>query len=144
MDINVGISVDRLTDHHLLSEYRQLSRIPELAKDLKISDSDKQLEFRSGVGQQSFLLTKGEYTFNRFVDICKECEERGFKVYDCSDDWVIYDELGWSDYVPDKKTTFFIKYELLRKVQKMKVVRYYGKEITLLNYTNILENGKAF
>ena len=84
--INSAISVNRLTDEHLLAEHREIKRMPYCLRRAIDSGSINKIpeRFTLGAGHVRFFLDKGEFTFNRYGSLLKECRKRGFDVQDYS------------------------------------------------------------
>jgi len=97
--INCGIPPGVLSDKHLLSEHREIKRIPNhVAKHWdKITKEGIQSippKFCLGKGHVRFFFDKGEYTYERYEQIYLECIKRGFNVTYYGHAWDIYSDLG--------------------------------------------------
>jgi len=69
------IPVNELTDQHLMAEYREITRVSKLAREL--SDYG---HYKMGTGHIRFFYNKGQYLYNRTQQLYNECIKRGFKV----------------------------------------------------------------
>jgi deoxyribonuclease (pyrimidine dimer) len=100
--INSAISVEHLTDEHLMAEHREIKRLPycflKHCNNGKLRDIPS--KFCLGVGHITFFLDKAQFTFNRYKQIHKECLRRGFNVTDYSENWkqVLLKDY-WNDYI---------------------------------------------
>lgn len=74
------IRVEDLLDQHLLIEYREITRVSKLARQL-----DNYGSYKLGPGHVKFFYNKGLYLSKRCNDLYSECIKRGFsptkKVY---------------------------------------------------------------
>jgi deoxyribonuclease (pyrimidine dimer) len=77
--INV-VPVEELCDKHLLSEFRELTRIPNNILKGKYSLEGQPKEYTLGTGHVKFFYDKLEWLFMRYVDLHLECCKRGFNV----------------------------------------------------------------
>lgn len=78
--INIGIPVKRLADRHLLSEHREIKRIPNSISSGRAIVKNIPEKFTLGTGHVKFFYDKLQYLHERYNQIYKECLERGFKV----------------------------------------------------------------
>lgn len=69
------VSVHTLTDQHLLAEYREITRVSKLAKELKYYG-----KYCMGTGHVKFFYNKGAFLKKRTEQLYLECVARGFKV----------------------------------------------------------------
>jgi deoxyribonuclease (pyrimidine dimer) len=72
------IPVQELTDQHLLIEYREITRVSSLARELKPAELVP--EYRLGAGHVKFFYDKGQYLSLRCEELYQECKRRGFNV----------------------------------------------------------------
>jgi len=70
------IPVEELADQHLLIEYREITRVSKLAREL--SASELILSYRLGTGHVKFFYDKGLYLAKRTDELYAECLNRGF------------------------------------------------------------------
>lgn len=86
--INVGYPVEKLTDKHLLSEHREIKRIPNMIKSGRAKIENIPEKFCLGKGHVKFFYNKLGYLLHRYLDIYKECRKRGFKVEFYGYSWI--------------------------------------------------------
>ena len=141
--INSAINVRLLTDEHLLSEHREIKRLPSVYK--KRINSNKGFnnipsKFTLGEGHVLFFANKGQFTLNRYREIRKECINRGFQVEDYSENWLVYKNLN--NYISTD-----IEYKLLidRIIERLKNSKkqywhYYGKKLSKDESVNLIIN----
>jgi deoxyribonuclease (pyrimidine dimer) len=74
-------------------------------------------EFTLGTGHVRFFYDKGLYTYNRYIEIYKECKLRNFNVEFYGDAWHVYKDYPslYKDYAPTDKDFEAIKKRLVTK-----------------------------
>ena len=72
--VNV-IPVYELSDQHLIAEYRELPRT--IKQDINVTNASN--SYILGTGHMRWACNHQQYTFRRFIEICKEMHFRGFK-----------------------------------------------------------------
>lgn len=144
--INSNISPKRLTDQHLLAEHREIKRICDMySKRLESGKFDDIPEkFTLNTGHVKFFLNKGMFTHSRYLDLFKECTERGFNVqsyeWNWNEYWAIDEHLkDWQ--ATDEDNQLIIDRITQRINESNQVPRYYGKAISKYRAIEIL-NGK--
>lgn len=137
--INSAISVQNLTDEHLLAEHREIKRLPNnFLKALKSGALGRiPKEFCLGTGHVTFFLDKQLFLLKRYYQIHTECLRRGFNVEDYSDNWLGLEDWMqghgcWNDYTPtyDEKTLLRIRICERTTASKKEHFHYYGKPIS--------------
>ena len=78
--INVGVKPRELSNKHLLSEHREIKRIPNKIRSGKYVLKGKPEEFKLGEGHVKFFYDKLLYLKKRYLKIYAECIKRRFKV----------------------------------------------------------------
>jgi deoxyribonuclease (pyrimidine dimer) len=73
--VNV-IPVSELSDQHLIAEYHELPRV--IKQNIDISNAPQC--FVLGTGHMRWARAHWKYTCDRFCNICREMEYRGFNV----------------------------------------------------------------
>ncbi len=117
--INVGIPPKELSNKHLIAEHREIKRIPNHFK--KFGEKclvDIPKEFCLGKGHVKFFLDKPWYTYTRYLEIYKECLNRGFKVTCYANAWESY--IGFENlvnYFPTPKDIELIKERIREKTR---------------------------
>lgn len=137
--INSAISVQNLTDEHLLAEHREIKRLPDnFLKALK-SGALRRIpkEFCLGTGHVTFFLDKQQFLMKRYYQIHTECLKRGFNVEDYSDNWLGLEDWMqgrgcWNDYTPTETEKHLLRTRICERITTSKKERfhYYGKPIS--------------
>ena len=97
--INV-IPVSELCDKHLLSEHRELTRIPNNIVKGKFSFKGQPSAYTLGEGHVKFFYSRLAYLLSRYQALHAECIKRGFKVQYIWPDNLPSLPIFWSDYTP--------------------------------------------
>jgi len=103
--INSAISVQRLTDEHLLAEHREIKRLPAcLNRSLQ---SGKPLNipphFTLGKGHVTFFYDKMLFVKKRYQELHQECLKRGFTVSNFASNFDRVPQQYLNDYVPTEE-----------------------------------------
>jgi len=135
--INAHIAPKKLCDSHLVAEYREILRVFKLAKY-----TDKiPRQFTLGKGHVIFFYDKLKYVHDRFESLKHEIRERGFTPKIEFDESILESKMNlyndWSGYL---YADALIRQRLIERASSMKDIRYYGKAITVEEYSNILHN----
>lgn len=69
-----------LCDQHLLAEHRELTRIPNAVLRGRYSLQNQPKEYTLGKGHVKFFYDKFFFLLNRYLEIERECLDRGFNV----------------------------------------------------------------
>jgi len=85
--INASIPPAKLSNKHLLSEAREIKRIPNCIKSGRYDMKGQPNKFTLGTGHVKFFYDKLLYLYNRYQAIHTECLKREFNVTDYSDAW---------------------------------------------------------
>lgn len=80
--INVGIDPSELPRKLLLSEFREITRIPNNIKKGKVIFEGIPDTFKLGKGHVKFFYNKLLFIKNRYVQLYIECKRRNFNVVD--------------------------------------------------------------
>ena len=111
--VNVAFDVQRLSIKHLLSEHREIKRIPNHLKKHGLKCTIKiPKKFSLGTGHFLFFIDKGEYTLDRYFELYAECKRRGYKVQDYSSSWEnSYDKYPqcFNNWVPTEEDRLIIE-----------------------------------
>ena len=141
--INADISPKKLTDQHLLAEYREIGRVSTQYQKrwlLKKGYDDIPKEFTLGSGHQSFFLNKGKFLHKRFNSLTEEMKHRGFKPkLKFRNTWV-FGGKHYNDWQSSEKDNKLIIERISERVKaQAKPIRYYSKIIDVKFYIkNIL------
>ena len=106
--INVGYPVKKLTTRHLLSEHREIVRIPNMVKSGKAKIDNIPEHFSLGKGHVKFFYNKLGYLLSRYYKVYAECVSRQFNVQDYSSAWNGIPKHLLGGYVENKHDTQLI------------------------------------
>ncbi|MDD5770338.1 MAG: pyrimidine dimer DNA glycosylase/endonuclease V [Candidatus Gracilibacteria bacterium] len=120
------ISVSELYDQHLLSEHREIKRIPNLIKQGKYNLNGQPKTYTLGTGHVKFFYDKLKFLQKRYLEIYNECLKRGFNIQNYSSNFLGLDANLYNDYFPDEKA-IEINRQRLKEKFKPNFYRYYGK-----------------
>lgn len=152
MRINI-IPPRELYDQHLMAEIREIKMLPKaLVRSLKSKQGvdyktlDKQFpKYTLNKGHGKFFYNKLGFIENRFQQLLKEADQRGFtlqpktkELYDSSYDYSIINEYKgnpfiniFQDYIPTKSEKDINKERIqLRLSEKPNFYKYYGKSVS--------------
>lgn len=101
--INVAVKPSELSDKHLLAEHREIKRIPNHVRKHLPDISNLPDQFTLGKGHVRFFYDKMEYLFDRYMEIYRECLNRGFNVTCYASAWNNIPDEYWGDYVHTKE-----------------------------------------
>lgn len=123
--INAGIKAADLHSKHLLAEHREIKRIPNLIKSGRFNDKDTPTEFKLGTGHVKFFYRKQKYLYKRYLEIYKECINRGFKVENYSECWDGFSEnlnllFYWQDWEPTEEAKILIRERINERINLFK------------------------
>ncbi|MCK9475500.1 MAG: pyrimidine dimer DNA glycosylase/endonuclease V [Candidatus Muirbacterium halophilum] len=143
--INIGANVKTLTDEHLLTEHREIKRLPSVYKDRinKIGNIGTiPKNFILGKGHVLFFIDKPDLTKSRYIEIYNECINRGFNVQNYIDNWDCYENKKTSDYTINESDKKIIQERITERLTKSnkKEWHYYRKVISKEKAINILYN----
>lgn len=115
--INCGIPVEELSDKHLLSEAREIKRVPNAVAKGKCNLNNLPKEFKMGVGHVRFFYDKLLYLLNRYKQLHAECLKRGFKVQDWSSAWDNVPGELMNDYQPTEKDVQLVRERIRERTE---------------------------
>lgn len=98
--INVGIPPRSLTQKHLLSEHREIKRIPNVVSSGKANLDKLPNKFTLGAGHVRFFYNKLGYLRDRYAELHAECISRGYNVQDYIGAWNGIPSHLMGDYEP--------------------------------------------
>ncbi len=104
--INLGYPPKKLTRLHLLSEIREIKRIPNCIKSGKAKLENATNVFKLGAGHVTFFYRRLGYLKKRYIELYNECLLRGYNVTNFVSAWDNVPEYLMNDYEPtdqDKK-----------------------------------------
>lgn len=115
--INSGVSPAELSDRHLLSEAREIKRIPNLIKKGKYSMVGQPKTFTLGTGHVKFFYDKQYYLLDRYRQIYVECCKRGFKVTDYSSAWAGVPLKMFNNYTPTDRDREIVRQRIAERLK---------------------------
>lgn len=118
--INCGLNPSELTDRHLLSEAREIKRIPNLIKKGKFSMKGQPKTFTLGTGHVKFFYDKQYYLLERYRQIYGECIKRGFNVTDYSSAWADIPLSLYNDYIPTDRDREIVRARIAERLKQKK------------------------
>ena len=116
--INCGIKPAELTMRHLLSEHRELKRIPNCVSRGRYNLKNVPKEFTLGKGHVAFFYDKLEYLRKRYEDLYKECKFRYFNVSYYGNAWDYIPKELMNDYIPTKRDEEIIRQRIKERLEK--------------------------
>lgn len=131
--INV-VSVQDLTDQHLMAEYRELPMVVAAARRSKPDDYIPTNQYTLNKGHVKFFYNKKKWLYNRWCELIEELKNRGYDIDPTSRivEWHHMDKFPQSDWAPDVSSRI-INIERLeeRILAKPHWYRYRGVPLTL-------------
>ncbi|MCK9370250.1 pyrimidine dimer DNA glycosylase/endonuclease V [Candidatus Dojkabacteria bacterium] len=118
--INVGYPVKKLTTRHLLSEAREIKRIPNMVASGRAKIQNIPDQFTLGTGHVKFFYNKLGYLKSRYIEIYNECKARGFNVQNYTSSWDGIPQELMNDYIPTKRDKSIIEQRINEKLLKTK------------------------
>lgn len=85
--INANIPVQELTREHLLSEHREMIRVPNAITKGRARINNIPSTFRLGKGHVKFFYDKHEFLLRRYKQVYTECKNRGYNVQNYESCW---------------------------------------------------------
>ena len=113
--INAGISVNKLSDKHLIAEHREIKRIPNAISKGKFNMKGQPDKFILGIGHVKFFYDKCGYLFSRYSSLYQECLKRGFNVTYFGSAWDNVPKEMMGDYVVTKEAYHLIEERIKEK-----------------------------
>lgn len=137
--INSAISVQLLTDEHLLAEHREIKRLPAYFVKALSSGALGRIPkvFCLGTGHVTFFVNKQLFLLTRYKQIRQECINRGFDVADYTANWLeLRDDMErnncWKAYKPTSEEHDLLAARISERIAKSPkdYFHYYGESIT--------------
>lgn len=116
--------VKELYDQHLLSEHREIKRIPNVIKSWKYYLDKIPNNYVLGTWHVKFFYNKLQFLHKRYIDIYNECLNRNFKVENYEESFMNLPTELYNDYIPNEKEIDINKQRLKEKY-KPNFYRYY-------------------
>jgi deoxyribonuclease (pyrimidine dimer) len=131
--INSNINPLKLSDEHLIAEYREIVRVKKLS--LKNKQPKIPMKFTLGTGHVTFFYNKEKFLYDRYEMILAEMDNRGFN-HNIPNP---FDPNSTQTWVPDQESDRLIIDRIIeRATTQKKTIKYYGKTITVKDYYRIL------
>ena len=141
--VNLGIPPRNLCDQHLLAEHREMKRIPNVMVTGRFNWKNIPLNFTLGTGHVKFFYNKLDILMIRAERIYNECMLRDFNVQSYADSYSFACEKFQSRIIPYEITQndiHLINKRLTDKLENMKSIRYYKKDINAQRAIEILNS----
>lgn len=123
------IPVQELCDSHVLAEIREITRIPNTIKSGRAIIKDIPKSFTLGKGHVKFFYNKVGYIERRYNELVIECRNREFEVEDKLTSFQNISNHLINDWNPTPESISLIKNRILERLEGMKYIKYYGKEV---------------
>lgn len=126
------IPVNELTDQHLLSEHREIKRIPNIIRKWKYNDFWIPEKYRLWNWHVKFFYYKIYFLHKRYSELYKECLKRWFNIDNYEDSFNLPVEFldRYNDFFPTNEEIEISKKRILEKIQeKPWFYKYYWKII---------------
>ena len=140
--INANIKPGDLCDEHLLAEYREIIRIPNVVRKNITYNLNRKLptEFKLGNGHVLYFYDKIKFLHNRFNNLKQELNFRGYETT-IDDSMFLYDDL--KPFYNDADLTggnAIICERIIERVQGMKHIKFNKKITTKDQYIFYIKN----
>jgi len=116
--INVNYPVTKLTTRHLLSEHREMKRIPNNVSKGRYNLKNIPSQFTLGKGHVAFFYNKLKYLKDRYEEVYQECVNRGYNISYYGNAWDNVPKYLLGDYVPTKRDEQIIRQRIKEKLEK--------------------------
>jgi len=130
--ISSSIKPIELCDKMLIAEHREIIRIPNTIKSgkAKVDLSTIPLDFKLGSGHVIFFYNKLKYLHNRYLQLYKECIDRGFNIQDYSNCFLDLPTNLYKDWEETEETRRVVKERINKRLSTMKIIKYYSKNVS--------------
>lgn len=118
------INPKELYDQHLLSEHREIKRIPNVVKSGKFVYENIPETYVLWKWHVKFFYDKLKFLHKRYNSLYKECLNRNFKVENYEESFLWLPENLYNDFVPSEENIELNKKRLKEKY-KPNFYRYY-------------------
>lgn len=109
------VNVEKLSDQHLIAEYRELPRV--IKQDINIKDASE--TYCLGKGHMKWAKKHSLFCVKRYKEICEEMLFRGFKVnFPCKNLFALIEGKDYLDYEPTKKDYDLSNQRILEKINQ--------------------------
>ena len=140
--INAHIKPKDLLDQHLLAEYREIVRIPNVVMSNLSNAYDKvklaPKTFKLSTGHVIYFYDKIKFLHQRYLALKQELDYRGIEnnmsdemFYNIPSD--LYNDIAECDIAND-----LVVNRIIERATSMKSLKYYKQEITLTDYLQII------
>ena len=131
--ISAGIKPIELCDKMLVAEHREIIRIPYTIKSgkAKINLDKIPKDFKLGIGHVIFFYPKLKYLHQRYIDLHRECINRGFNVQNYNDCFLNLPTNLYKDWEENETVRQTVIERINTRLSTMKLIKYYGEDIDL-------------
>lgn len=140
--INAKIQPRHLCDQHLVAEYREIVRIPNVvrANPERARKTKRPDHFVLGTGHVVFFYDKLRFLHYRFLELCTVMRERKFAVNMTDEMFHNLPEDLYNDWRPVlthfDEANRIVCQRICEKVQNMKEVRVNGEKVNNIDYAH--------
>lgn len=114
--VNV-VPVEELCDAHILTEAREITRIPNCVNSGRYNLKDQPNEYTLGTGHVKYFYSRLKWLHNRYNAVHKECLERGFNV-----------TYKWPESVPEDLYNDAVISEHALKINRERIIARWPKK----------------
>ena len=118
--INAGIPPSELCNKHLMSEHRELIRIPNCVSKGRFNIKNQPDKFTLGTGHVKFFYDKLLYLKNRYEELYSECIKREINVQYYGSSWNNVPKNLMNNYYPDDDDRRIIRERIAERLKTMK------------------------
>lgn len=118
--VNIGYPVQKLTRQHLLSEHREIKRIPNMVLSGRAKIENATDSFTLGKGHVTFFYKRLGYLLRRYKEIYNECIIRGYNVKNYVNAWNEIPEHLMGEYIPTKRDKALIEKRINKRNRILK------------------------
>jgi len=140
--INAHIKPKHLLDQHLLAEYREIVRIPNVVK-ADLTNAYKKVKlapptFKLSTGHVIYFYDKIKFLHARFLALKQELDCRGIENNMSDEMFLNVPSNLYNDLVECDLANDLVAHRIIERATGMKSLKYYKKEITLTEYLTII------
>lgn len=118
------VGVKELYDQHLLSEHREIKRIPNVIKSWKYHLDKIPESYVLWTGHVKFFYNKLKFLHKRYIELYNECLKRNFKIENYEQSFLNLPTELYNDYIPSE-VEIEINKQRLKEKYKPNFYRYY-------------------
>lgn len=116
--INCGIPPAELNQKHLLSEHREIIRVPNCVSKGRFNLKGQPQKFKLNTGHVKFFYTRLGYLKNRYEELYLECKKRGYNVQYYGNSWDNIPKELMNDYIPTLEDKKLVRQRIRERLNK--------------------------